>query len=32
MLALYNTPGNHVNFLLYNSLSIQLLSADNTPL
>ena len=32
MLALYNTPGNYVNFLLYNSLSIQLLSANNTPL
>ena len=32
MLALYNTLRDYVNFLLCNSLSIQLLSADNTPL
>ena len=32
MIALYSTPQNHVNFLLYNDLSMQLLSADNTPL
>ena len=32
MIALHNTPQDHVNFLLYNGLSIQLLSANNTPL
>ena len=32
MIALYNTPQNHVIFLLYNGLSIQLLSTNNTPL
>ena len=32
MLALYNTPENHVKFLLHNSLNIQLLSANNTLL
>ena len=32
MLALYNTPGNHANFLLHDSLKMQLLSANNTPL
>ena len=32
MLALYNTPGNHVNFLLHDSLKMQLLSANNTLL
>ena len=32
MLALYNTPENHVNILLHNSLKMQLLSANNTLL
>ena len=32
ILALYNTPRNHVNFLLHNSLNMQLLSANITPL
>ena len=32
MIALYNTPQDHINFLLYNGLSIQLLSTSNAPL
>ena len=32
MLALCNTPENHVNFLLHNSLKMKLLSTDNTLL
>ena len=32
MLALYKTPRNHINFLLHDSLNMQLLSANNTPL
>ena len=32
MVALYNTPETHVDFLPHNSLKMQLLSANNTLL